>query len=189
MDKETELLALPELTSIQIWNTDLDRFLEEWEVSVQHFVAFSLRICALFLEILTYLMRQKTCQDWNDKAVVDSSGKKVKWKQATLKTRKSIGSGKRLGGAGGEDGDDDFMPTKKAAAAKARKPIAPAAGASRARPKAKGSDDDMIFDDEDDEVLLPRPTTKKRAASAAAAAVPATKRLRRARSSLDRTSK
>jgi hypothetical protein len=36
-DKETELLALLELTPIQIWNTDLDRFLEEWEVSVQTF--------------------------------------------------------------------------------------------------------------------------------------------------------
>jgi DNA topoisomerase-2 len=32
-DKEKELLALLELTPIQIWNTDLDRFLEEWEVS------------------------------------------------------------------------------------------------------------------------------------------------------------
>ena len=53
-DKETELLALLELTPIQIWNTDLDRFLEEWEVSVQHFVAFSLRIWTFFLEI-TYL--------------------------------------------------------------------------------------------------------------------------------------
>jgi DNA topoisomerase-2 len=33
-DKEKELLALPELTLIQIWNTDLDRFLEEWEVGL-----------------------------------------------------------------------------------------------------------------------------------------------------------
>jgi hypothetical protein len=31
-DKEKELLALLELTPIRIWNTDLDRFLEEWEV-------------------------------------------------------------------------------------------------------------------------------------------------------------
>jgi len=34
-DKEKELLALLELTPTQIWNTDLDRFLEEWEVSGQ----------------------------------------------------------------------------------------------------------------------------------------------------------
>lgn len=114
----------------------------------------------------TYLQwRQKACQEWDDKGVVDSSGKKVKRKQATLKTRKSIGSGKR----GGEsDGDDDFMPTKKAAAAKARKPIAPAAGASRARPKAaKGgdSDDEMSLDEEEDEAPAARPQ-KKRAAPA-----------------------
>jgi hypothetical protein len=31
-DKEKELLALLELTPIQIWNSDLDRFLEEREV-------------------------------------------------------------------------------------------------------------------------------------------------------------
>jgi DNA topoisomerase II len=101
--------------------------------------------------------------------VVDSSGRKIKRKQATLKTRKSIVSGKR---GGDSDGDDDFMPTKKAAAAKARKPmpIAPAGGASRAVPKLpKGEDDEMSFG-EDDEVL-PRPT-KKRAAPAAPATKP-----------------
>lgn len=31
--KEAELLALLELTPTQIWNTDLDKFLEQWEVS------------------------------------------------------------------------------------------------------------------------------------------------------------
>lgn len=100
-DKEKELLALLELTPNQIWNTDLDRFLEEWE---------------------------KACQEWEEKGVVDSSGKKVKRKQVTLKTRKSIGGGsgpgKRIGG-GDSDGDDDFT-KKSATAAKARsKPIAP----------------------------------------------------------------
>lgn len=30
--KEAELLALLELTPIQIWNTDLDNFLAQWEV-------------------------------------------------------------------------------------------------------------------------------------------------------------
>ena len=34
-DKEKELLALLELTPIQIWNTDLDNFLAEWNVSSQ----------------------------------------------------------------------------------------------------------------------------------------------------------
>src|SRR5260221_12674263 len=100
----------------------------------------------------TRTMRQKACQEWDDKAVVDSSSKKVKRKHATLKMRKSIGSGKRGSGLGGDsDGDDDFMPTKKAAAAKGRKPIAAAAAAaSRARPKAKRSDDEMSSADKDD---------------------------------------
>jgi DNA topoisomerase II len=100
--------------------------------------------------------------------VVDSSGKKVKRKQATLKTRKSIGSGRRggVGGGGDSDGNDDFMPTKKAAAAKARKPIAPASGTLRARPKVPKdlSDDEMNLDDEP-----PPPPPKKRAAAAAPA--------------------
>jgi hypothetical protein len=46
---------------------------------VQHFVVFSLRIVALI-----YPMRQKACRERNDKAVVDSSAKKVRRKQATL---------------------------------------------------------------------------------------------------------
>jgi DNA topoisomerase-2 len=33
-DKEKELLALLELTPIKIWNTDLDNFLAEWDVSL-----------------------------------------------------------------------------------------------------------------------------------------------------------
>ena len=33
-DKEAELLALLELTPIKIWNTDLDHFLAEWDVSL-----------------------------------------------------------------------------------------------------------------------------------------------------------
>ncbi|KAH9963556.1 DNA topoisomerase [Russula dissimulans] len=134
-DKEKELLALLELTPIQIWNTDLDRFLEEWD---------------------------KACQEWEDKSVVDSSGKKVKRKQATLKHRKSLGGSGKRGGDGDEDGDGDFMPTKKAAAAKARKPIAPAGGASRARPKAakaaSASDDETLsLDDEP----APAPSKKR----------------------------
>lgn len=36
--KEMELLALLELTPIQIWNTDLDNFVAQWEVSYIDFV-------------------------------------------------------------------------------------------------------------------------------------------------------
>ena len=44
--------------------------------------------------------KQKECAEWEEKGVVDSNGKKVKWKQATLKTRKSIGSVSRNRGRG-----------------------------------------------------------------------------------------
>ena len=60
----------------------------------------------------TCAMQQKMCQEWEDKAVV-SSGKKVEQKQVTLKTQKSIGSGKCTGGSGNSDNNNDFMPTKK----------------------------------------------------------------------------
>lgn len=37
-DKETELLALLERTPDSLWNEDLDNFLKEWEVSVDHVI-------------------------------------------------------------------------------------------------------------------------------------------------------
>jgi hypothetical protein len=47
-DKEKELLALLELTPTQIWNTDLDCFLEEWEVSGQRpSRCLSVRTCVI----------------------------------------------------------------------------------------------------------------------------------------------
>jgi hypothetical protein len=64
------------------------------------------------------------CQEWEDKAVVDSSGKKVKLRKSVVM---ALANRKRIGG-GDSDGDDDyFMPTKKAA-------TAPASGASCPRP-------------------------------------------------------
>jgi len=71
----------------------------------------------------TYFVWQKVCQEWDNKAMVDSSGKKVKQKQAMLKTWKSISSSKHFSSTSDNNGDDDFMPTKKVAAAKAWKPI------------------------------------------------------------------
>jgi DNA topoisomerase-2 len=96
------------------------------------------------------------CQEWEDKAVVDLSGKEVKRKQATLKTRQSIdgsGPGKCIDGSD-SDSDDDFTSTKKAAtAAEARsKPVTPTGGASHTRPKVRkesdNNEDGMSFDDE-----------------------------------------
>ena len=42
-------------------------------------------------------MRQKVCQEWDDKVMVNSSCMNVRRKQAAVKTRKSIGTGKCLG--------------------------------------------------------------------------------------------
>jgi hypothetical protein len=58
------------------------------------------------------------------------------------------------------------------------RPIAPAGGASRARPKAKASDDEMslLDGDDDEEEARPRPPPKKRATPA-----PATKPPRKAK--------
>ena len=63
-------------------------------------------------------MLQQLCIDWEEKGGKDANGKKVKRKQAKLRTRKSLsGPGKRK--AGGSDDDDDFfMPTAKNAAKK-----------------------------------------------------------------------
>ncbi|KAA1475411.1 type II DNA topoisomerase [Dentipellis sp. KUC8613] len=127
-EKEQELLTLLELTPIRIWNTDLDNFLAEWE---------------------------RHCTQWEDKAVVDANGKRVKRKQKTLQTRKSLpGPGRR-----GDDSDDDFMPTKSAAN-KAKKPAA--APRPRAKPASKVVKDDDEKD-KDDDIDDPSPPPKKRA--------------------------
>ncbi|KAJ6569535.1 DNA topoisomerase II [Mycena capillaripes] len=113
-DKEQELLILLKISPKEMWNTDLEKFLAEWEALKQE------------LEVKKYL---------------DANGKKIKRKQTTLKTRKSIGR------KGGSDSEDDFQPIK-AAKRKAPEPK---------RPKPAAKDDD---DDDDDE---PPPPPKKRA--------------------------
>ncbi|TFY75740.1 hypothetical protein EWM64_g8272 [Hericium alpestre] len=132
-EKEQELLTLLELTPIRIWNTDLDNFLEEW---------------------------RKHCQEWDEKAVVDANGKKVKRKQKTIQTRKSLpGPGRR----GDDDSDDDFMPTK-AAASKAKKPAGGAAPRSQAKPAAPKTKSPPSKEDDDDfdEPLAPRAAQEAR---------------------------
>ncbi|KAJ7603099.1 DNA topoisomerase [Mycena polygramma] len=64
-DKEQELLALLKISPKEMWHTDLDKFMAEWEASFEE-----------ELEIKKHL---------------DANGKKIKRKQTTLKTRKSIG--------------------------------------------------------------------------------------------------
>ncbi|KAL5535074.1 TOP2 [Sanghuangporus sanghuang] len=132
--KEAELLTLLELTPTQIWNTDLDKFLEQWE---------------------------QTCKEWEEVAVKDSTGKVVKKKQATLKTRKSLSGpfGKKKRDDSGDSGDD-FVPTKAAAkAATKREPTERKVSKPKALVKKARSDDD----DDDNPFGPSRPTTGKAA--------------------------
>ncbi|KAF8139757.1 DNA topoisomerase II [Boletus edulis] len=109
-DKEGELLTLLERTPVSLWNDDLDSFLKEWE---------------------------KSCQDFDNKTLLDASGKKVKKKQATLKHRKSL-TGRNDFGL--NDSEDEFKPAKAAVKKKAEpkpKPKPAVAG-----PSKKESDDE-----------------------------------------------
>ncbi|KAK7029775.1 hypothetical protein R3P38DRAFT_3266615 [Favolaschia claudopus] len=149
-DKEQELLALLQISPKEMWNTDLDKFLAEWEV--------------LKVEI-------------ENKAQLDANGKKIKKKQTVLRTRKSIGTGK--GRKGDSDSEDDFKPIKapkrKAPESKRPKPAAvlededddddpPAPPPARKRPAAKKpvyDDDDDMDDDSDSEIEVVKPPSKK----------------------------
>ncbi len=91
---------------------------------------------------------QKDCIEFEEKASKDAKGKKVKRKQAVLRTRKSIGQGNA------SDSDDEFKPIKAAAlkrkAIDAPKKAAPAP----AKEKAKDVDEDV------------KPIVKRKAAAA-----------------------
>ena len=128
-EKEKELLVLLEKTPVDLWDVDLDVFLKGWEVCGLQF---------LLLLFLIYFI-QNDCLEFEEKAVKDAKGKKVKKKQAVLRTRKSIGQGR-----GSDDDDDDFKPVKAPAAAK-RKPAATTetrkASSSKGKEKAKEEED------------------------------------------------
>jgi len=131
-EKEKELLVLLEKTPVDLWDVDLDVFLKGWEVCGLQF---------LLLLFLIYFI-QNDCLEFEEKAVKDAKGKKVKKKQAVLRTRKSIGQGR-----GSDDDDDDFKPVKAPAAAK-RKPAATTetrkASSSKGKEKAKEEEDEML---------------------------------------------
>ncbi|KAJ7674423.1 DNA topoisomerase II [Mycena rosella] len=91
-EKEDELLALLKITPKELWNTDLDKFLVEWEALQRE------------LEL---------------KKEVDANGKKVKRKQTVLKTRKSIG---RKRGSDSEDDFQPIKATAKRKAPESKRP-------------------------------------------------------------------
>ncbi|KAF8349867.1 DNA topoisomerase II [Amanita rubescens] len=117
-DKESELLKLLAKSPKDMWNEDLNQFLEAWEVCC----------CDILSKRNVSLTRiQQDCIQREEMHSSDSKGKKVKRKQAVLQTRKS------LGGKKGSD-DDDFVPIKPAAAK--RKP--PASKLAKSTVKEEG---------------------------------------------------
>jgi DNA topoisomerase-2 len=76
-DKDAELLALLERSPNDLWNEDLDIFMKEWE---------------------------KSCQEFDNKSLLDANGKKIKKKQATLEHRKSLPGRKKVKA----DSDSEF---------------------------------------------------------------------------------
>ncbi|CAA7271414.1 unnamed protein product [Cyclocybe aegerita] len=151
-EKEVELLALLEKSPKDLWNTDLDHFLQEWE---------------------------RDCIEFEEKKGKDAKGKKVKRKQAVLRTRKSIGTRRD------SDDDDDFKPIK-APAAKRKPATAPeskkaVAGPSKVKEEVKKEDEvpkraaagkkpQYIASDDDDEYGdLPAPPSKAKEAPKKAA--------------------
>ncbi|KAG6820232.1 hypothetical protein H0H93_003595 [Arthromyces matolae] len=129
-EKEQELLKLLARSPKSMWNEDLDSFLAEWEAD---------------------------CRTWEEASSKDASGKKIKRKQAVLKTRKSVGNGHR-----GSD-DDDFKPVKAAAK---RKPVAESSRPKAApKVKVKEDDDDVQMDGEvsapKSRLAAPKRTAKK----------------------------
>ncbi|KAG1725573.1 DNA topoisomerase [Suillus paluster] len=118
-DKDAELLALLERNPTDLWNEDLDTFLKEWE---------------------------KSCQEFENKSLLDANGKKIKKKQATLETRKSLpGPGRKKGKALKSDSDSDFEMAPAAQAKGKSKAKAKEEPSKRKSPKAeKDSDEDYI---------------------------------------------
>ncbi|KIY62781.1 type II DNA topoisomerase [Cylindrobasidium torrendii FP15055 ss-10] len=160
-DKEAELMTLLKLTPKDIWNTDLDRFIELWDESL-------------------ILWENETKNEGK------KNGKKGgKKKQGLLKTRKSIGNVR------GDDSDGDFKPIKpvrkapqsKAAGAKtlgvkravkdededdAPKPAAATKRKASGKKPVKDESDDEDFEMKDVDPA-PAPVKKAPARKAAAA--------------------
>ncbi|KAG2069851.1 type II DNA topoisomerase [Suillus decipiens] len=115
-DKDAELLALLERSPNDLWNEDLDIFLKEWE---------------------------KSCQEFDNKSLLDANGKKIKKKQATLEHRKSLPGRKKM--KAGSDSEFEVAPAVQAKGkAKAKTREEP--------PKRKSS---KVEEDSDEDYIKP----------------------------------
>jgi DNA topoisomerase II len=99
---------------------------------------------------------QVSCKEWEKIKLEDSKGKKVKRKQATLVTRKSLPGPGKGKGDDDDDSEDDFKPTKTAA--KPKKPAEVKQVRARPIPVVPSN---IEMDDDDDDV--PPPPPRKRA--------------------------
>ncbi|OBZ80095.1 DNA topoisomerase 2 [Grifola frondosa] len=142
-DKEAELLALLELTPIQMWQTDLDRFLGEWKVTFHS--------SALQVPILIYRSAEHLCHLGGKVFAANATAKNSKRKQTKLPL---FGAGKKV--AKTEESDDDFKPTKAAAKAKKAGPVKKTAA-------AVPSGSNLALKEEDDDDDVPPPPPKKAA--------------------------
>ncbi|EPQ61209.1 type II DNA topoisomerase [Gloeophyllum trabeum ATCC 11539] len=114
-EKEQELLALLKLTPAQIWNTDLDKFIDEWE---------------------------KSCREWDYKSTLDANGKPIKRKQKVLEHRKSL-TGKKKGDESDDDDYKPKKAAPKSKVA-AQRPKAAAAGTSKKASKVDDEEEDEV---------------------------------------------
>jgi DNA topoisomerase II len=110
-EKENLLVALLKRTATDIWTEELNTFLVEWEV-------FHL-LCSFLTEHTLTFSSQRDCANWVKLHEDNEKRPANKRKQATLKTRKSLGNHD-------DDSADDFKPSK-AAAKQSRKVAAPIA--------------------------------------------------------------
>ncbi|KAJ7031541.1 DNA topoisomerase II [Mycena alexandri] len=137
--KEQELFDLLKISPKEMWNTDLDHFLAEWEALKKS------------IELNKHL---------------DSNGKKIKRKQTVLKTRKSIG---RRAGSDSEDDFRPIQAAKrKAPEPKRAKPAAKDEDDDDEMPppppkKKRAPPSKATTKDEDDDDEMPPPPPKKRA--------------------------
>ncbi|KAG2091518.1 DNA topoisomerase [Suillus discolor] len=114
-DKDTELLALLERSPNDLWNEDLDTFLKEWE---------------------------KSCQEFENKSLLDANGKKIKKKQATLEHRKSLSGRKKV--KADSDSEFEMVPATQAKGKAKVKAKAKEEPLKRKSPKVEDSDEDYI---------------------------------------------
>lgn len=139
-EKESELVDLLRRTPTDVWATDLDRFLEGWMVR---------RTVIIRSGILISANLKRFCEEWEAAKSKDSKGRKVKRKQATLETRKSLNG--IVHKRNGDDSDDDFQVKPHKAAPRPKKMV----------PKYHGDDADEAVN------LVLKPNIKKSSATKA----------------------